>query len=192
MTDRDLAAVVLDALHEGIVPWRHPFNLEPELKPTFGKFFIGEPRSDAEADYGELDEIIQATGARVVHHWRVAKPRFDRIRDRIMMPPRSRFFSDRTYHACRIHEALHFVEAPNRVGWIGSNHQSELACEIGTGFLESYLRLPPDQDSANVNKYTPSWAMEITFDPAYLFDAVAQAERAVDYLLALKRRKEAA
>jgi antirestriction protein ArdC len=192
MNQRELASVVKEALYEGIVPWRHPFNVEPELKATFGKFVMGEPRSDAEADYGELDEIIRATGARVVHHWRVANPRFDRIRDRILMPSRSRFFSDRTYHACRIHEALHFVEAPNRVGWIGSNHQSELACEIGTGFLESYLRLPPDQDSANVNKYLPWWAMEITIDPAYLFDAITQAERSVNYLLDLRRHKEAA
>jgi antirestriction protein ArdC len=192
MNDRELASVVLDALYEGIVPWRHPFNMEPELKPTFGKFVMGEPRSDAEAYYGKLDEIIRATGARVVHHWRVKKPKFDRIRDRILMPPRSKFLSERTYHSCRIHEALHFVEAPNRVGWIGSSHQSELVCEIGTSFLEAYLRLPPDQDSANVNKYLPWWAMEITYDPAYLFDAIAQAERAVNYLLDLRHHKEAA
>ncbi len=192
MNDHDLAAIVLEALHEGIVPWRHPFNVEPELKPTFGKFVIGEPRSDAEADYGELDEIIRATGARVVHHWRVKKPRFDRIRDRILIPPRSRFWSESQYRATVIHEVLHHLEQPWRLGWIGSDGQSELVCEIGTSFVESRLQLPSDVEMANIRKWLPSWATSIKSSSAYLFDAIAQAERSVNYLLGLRRIKEAA
>jgi len=162
----------------------------PELAPTFGKFFTGEPLAEGEADYAELDAIIAATGAKVVTHWRVAKPRCDRPpRDRILLPPRSRFVSDRTYHASRIHEVLHFLEQPERVGWIGSDHQAELVCEVGTGFLESFLRLPPDQDNANIRKWLPAWTTGIQADADYLFDAVAQAERGVRYLLNLRQSK---
>ena len=88
--------------------------------------------------------------------------------------------------------ATQYLES-HGVGWIGSDHQSELVGEIGTGFLESYLRLPPDhRDQANCNKWLPKWAEGIKADSAYLFDAVAQAERAVSYLLDLRRRRKAA
>jgi len=190
MNDRELASVVLEVLAEDIVPWHFPFNIMPEFKALFGRFFVGEPVTEADADYSELDAILASTGARIVLHWRVSKPRCDRPpRDRILLPPRSRFFCDRTYHACRIHEVLHFLEQPERVGWIGRDDQSEMVCEVGTGFLESALRLPPDQDSANIVKWLPAWTEGIRANPAYLFDAVAQAERGVRYLLNLRQSK---
>lgn len=192
MNRRELAAAVLEALHEGIVPWRFPINVMPELAPTFGMFFTGEPQTEAEAVYAELDAIIAATGAKVTHHWRCVKPRYDRPPlDRILLPPRSRFWNERQYRATRIHEVLHYLES-HGVGWIGTDHQSELSCEIGTGFLEAHLRLPHDQDNTNIEKWLPMWTEGIGTDPAYLFDAVAQAERAVRYLLDLRRQRSAA
>ena len=189
---RELAAAVLEALQEGIAPWRHPYNVMPELAPTFGKFFTGEPLTEAEAEYGEVDSIIAAVGVKITHHWRCPKPRCDRPPlDRILMPPRSRFWNEAQYQATRIHEVLHYLES-HGVGWIGSDHQSELVGEIGTGFLESYLRLPPDRDTANIEKWLPLWAKGIEADPAYLFDAVVQAERATNYLLDLRHRRSAA
>ena len=194
MNDRELAAAALEALQEGIAPWRHPFNVMPELAPTFGKFFTGEPLAEGEADYAELDAIIAATGAKVTHHWRCVKPRYDRPPlDRILLPPRSRFWNQQQYQATRIHEVLHFLEASWRLGWIGSDHQAEMVAEIGTSFLESYLRLPTDpSDQANCNKWVGMWADGIEADPDYLIDAIEQAERAVRYLLDLRRVKEAA
>ena len=191
MDRRQLADVVIEALSEGIVPWRFRVNVMPEFEALFGMFFAGEPVTDA--NYAELDAILAATGAKITHHWRVPKPRCERPpQDRILMPPRSWFLNVSTFHASRIHEVLYFLEQPHRVGWIGSDHQSELVCEVGTGFLESHLRLPHDQDNTNISKWLSKWTKGIEASPAYLFDAVAQAERAVDYLLALKRRKEAA
>ena len=189
---RDLAAAVLEALHEGIVPWRFPINVMLELAPTFGMFFTGEPLAEAEADYGELDAIIAAVGVKITHHHRVVKPRYDRPPlDRILMPPRSRFWNERQYQATRIHEVLHYLES-HGVGWIGTDHQSELSCEIGTGFLEAHLRLPHDQDNTNIEKWLPKWAIGIEADPAYLFNAVAQAEESVRYLLDLRHRRREA
>ena len=190
MNDRELAAAVVEALQEGIAPWRHPFNVMPELAPTFGRFYRGEPLSEAEADYAELDGIIKATGAKVKHHWNCRKPRYYRLQDRIVMPLQSYFQTIAHYRGTLIHELLHHVE--HRVGWIGSDHQAEMVAEIGTGFIESYLQLPHDQDNSNCNKYLPMWAEGIEADPTYLFDAVAQAERATNYLLDLRRRRRAA
>ncbi len=191
MDRRQLAEAVIDGLTEGIVPWRYPTNITPEFKALFGKYFVGEPL--AEADYGELDAILAATGARITEHWRVKKPRCERPpQDRILMPPRSWFLSASTFHASRIHEVLHYLEAPHRVGWIGSDHQAELTAEIGTSFLESHLRLPHDLENANIFKWLAAWTSGVNASPAYLFDAAAQAERAVEYLLDLHRSKAAA
>jgi len=52
--------------------------------------------------------------------------------------------------------------------------------------------MPPDQDTANIRKWVSAWADGMKADPAYLTDAVAQAERAVRYLLDLLKKTEAA
>lgn len=193
MDRRIVAECVLESLRAGVVPWQHPANALPYFRDVFGAFIGGEPRGETEADYSELDEIIRATGVKIVHHWRVVKPRCDRPPlDRILLPPRSRFWNERQYQATRIHETLHYLEASWRLGWIGSDHQAEMVAEIGTGFLESYLRLPPDLLDTNIRKWLPAWTDGIRSDPDYLFDAVAQAGKAVRYLLDLRRMKEAA
>jgi len=194
MNDRELADLVLDSLQTGVgVPWRFPHNRLPEFSGLFGKFFTGEPLTEAEVSYDQLDEIIAATGARITHHWRCPKPRYDRpLLDRILLPPRSRFIDDRQYHAVRIHEVVHFLEHPWRAAWVGPADQGELIAECGTGFVESFLRLPHDTDNTNIARWLPKWVEGIKANPAYLFNAVAQAERSVNYLLDLHRRWAAA
>jgi antirestriction protein ArdC len=189
-TDRRvLADLVLQALRAGTVPWHYPTNAAPPFGPVFGAFSTGEPADEAAADYGELEAILAATGARIVHHRRVAKPRCERPPgERILLPPRAAFLDEPQYRATRTHEVLHYLEQPGRVGWIGSDHQAELVAEVGTGLLWSHLRLPPDRDVTNIDKWLPAWAAGVRADPAYLFDAVAQAGRAVAYLLALSGR----
>jgi antirestriction protein ArdC len=189
---RQLADLVLDSLRAGIVPWRYPHNRQPEFAPLFGTFFTGEPLTEAEVDYVELDAIIKATGAKIIHNGRSRKPRFHRLRDKIVLPLRSYFQNEAHYRATLIHEVLHYLEQPSRLGWIGSNHQSELVCEAGTGLLESCLRLPHDDDDTNIKKHLPKWAEGIEADPNYLFRAVAVAEFSVRYLLDLRRLKAAA
>jgi antirestriction protein ArdC len=189
---RKLANLVLESLRAGAVPWRFPYNRQPEFAPLFGTFFTGEPLTEAEVDYRELDDIIAATGARITHHWRCPKPRCDRPPlDRILLPPRSRFIDDRQYHAVRIHEVVHYLES-GRVGWVGSDHFSEFVAECATGFLESHLRLPHDQDNTNIQKWLPKWTEGIEANPACLHRAVDFADRSVNYLLDLRRRREAA
>jgi antirestriction protein ArdC len=190
---RELADRVLASLRAGTVPWRFPHNRLPEFAPLFGKFFTGEPLTEAEVNYGEAEAIIAATGAKVSHHWRVKKPRCERPpRARILLPPKSRFINDAQYIASKLHELIHYVEAPWFANWVGPADRGEMIAEVGTGFLESHLRLPHDQDNTNILKWLPKWIEGIRADSAYLFDAVAQAERSVNYLLDLRREKAAA
>lgn len=193
MTDPQLAELVIETLQAGVIPWQYPVNTFPQFRGLFGSFISGDPVSEAEADYGELDRIIKAIGVKIVRHGMVTKPRCERPpKERILLPPRNRFLSEPQYRATVIHEVLHVLEQPHRVGWIGSEHQAELVAEVGAGFVLSHLRLPPDLDRTNINKWLPAWENGIGADPAYLFDAVAQAVKATHYLLGLRRVKEAA
>ncbi len=186
---RQLAQEVLAFLQAGNPPWHYPFRRQPAFAPLFGRYGTGRPPAEGEVDYSEAEAVIKATGARISHHWRCRRPRCDRPPlDRILLPPRSRFLDEAQYVASKFHEVLHFVEQPWRAGWIGSDHQSELVAECGTGFLEAHLGLPHDTDFTNVEKWLPKWAEEIEANPCYLFDAVAQAERSVEYILGLYRR----
>lgn len=186
----EIARRFIDSIRAGDAPWKHPFNLLPEFEPFFGKFFGGEPQTVGEADYALVDSIIEAVGVKVRHYWNCRKPRYLREQDRIMLPLKSYFQDEAHYQTTRLHEVFHAVES--RTGWSGPGHQGELIAEAGTGMLLSHLRLPQDSDDTNINKFVAWWAMEVSFDPAYLFDAIAQAERSVNYLLGLRRLKEAA
>lgn len=193
MADRELAELVLDTIREAIIPWQYPVSGFPQFRALFGTFITGEPVSEAEADYGDLDRIIEAVGVKIVHHPKVKRPRCERPpKERILLPPRHRFLSEQQYRGSVIHEVLHALEQPHRVGWIGSDHQSELVAEVGTGFVLSHMRLPPDLDTTNIRRWLPAWTDGIKANPAYLYDAVAQAEKATRYLLSLRRDKEAA
>lgn len=172
------------------IEWLRAGNALPAFEPLFGKFFGGEPQSVAEAGYAPVDGIIEAVGVKVRHHWNCGKPRYLRDQDRIVLPLKSYFQDESHYQTTRLHEGFHAVES--RVGWIGPGHQGELIAEAGTGMLLSHLRLPHDADEKNVQKWLPWWAMEISFDPTYLFDAIAQAERSVKYLLDLGQQREVA
>jgi len=189
---RELADLTLASLRAGNVPWRFPHNRLPEFTPLFGQFFRDEPLTEAEVSYDELDEIIKATNAKIVHNGQSRKPRFHRLKDKIVMPVRSVFQNEAHYRASLIHELCHWLEMPGRVGWIGSDHQSELVCEAGTGMLESVLRLPHDQDDTNIRKHYPKWAEGIEADANYLIRAAAVAEFSVRYLLDLRSKKLAA
>jgi antirestriction protein ArdC len=164
------------------------FNAEQCFGPDCGKFLILNENKQ-EPDYTQAEAIIEATKADIRHHSRVKKPRYDRPpNDRIMLPPRSRFMDDAQYWATKFHEIFHWSEW--RVGWTGTPDLGELIAEIGTGYLESELGLPHDQDMTNHNKWLPTWVENIEKNPKYLFDAAAQAARAVDYVLGFTRVQE--
>jgi antirestriction protein ArdC len=185
---RELAQQVLLSLRAGNPPWHFPFSRQPTFAPLFGGYGTGQPPAEP-VDYSVAEEVIKATGARIIHHHRCHRPRCDRPPlDRILLPPRCRFINAAQYMASKFHEVLHHVEQPWRAGWVGSDHQGELVAECGTGFLEAHLGLPHDTDNTNIEKWLPKWAEQIEQRPDYLFDAVAQAERSVEYILGLYRR----
>lgn len=163
------------------------FNAEQCFGRTCGKYLI-LTENKQEPDYASAEAIVTATLANIHEHISVEKPLYDRPSDRILLPTRNNFLSDAQYWATKFHEVIHWTES--RIGWVGSVDQGELIAEIATGYLESELNLPHDLDTANHDRWMPTWIENIEKNPKYLFDAAAQAARAVDYILGFTKVQE--
>jgi Zincin-like metallopeptidase len=186
------AELVLEVLHNGEVPWRYPSSRLPEFAKLFGRFYSGPPQSYDRADYSDLDDVVRYLRIRTIHHWKRRTPMFDITLDRMLLPVRSSFSGDAHYHGARTHEVFHYLEQPWRLKWNRTDDKSELMAEIGIGLVESYFQLPPDLDDANIRFWLPKWTEEIRKDPEYLFEALTQSERSLQFLIDVQSKLEAA
>jgi antirestriction protein ArdC len=110
-------------------------------------------------------------------------------RDVIGMPPLAASNDAEAYAATLNHEAVHATAAPHRVGRDLSKRFKEaiaaeqLVAEIGAAILGAHLRLPPDHIRDHA-AYIENWMSILKADKRAFFHAAAQAQLAVDWLLA--------
>jgi antirestriction protein ArdC len=118
-------------------------------------------------------------------------------RDVIGMPPIAAFDSADSYAATLNHESVHATAAPHRVGRDLSRRYEqtiaaeELVAEIGAAILGAHLGLPPDH-IFNHAAYIESWMSILKSDDRAFLHAAAQAQKAVDWLLAKSPAPETA
>lgn len=111
-------------------------------------------------------------------------------KDVIGMPPIAAFDTAEDYAATLNHESVHATMAPHRVGRdMGkrfSKHviaAEELVAEIGASLLGAHLRLPPHHIYDHAS-YIGHWMKLLADDKRAFLTAAAQAQVAVDWLLA--------
>lgn len=111
-------------------------------------------------------------------------------RDVIGMPPIAAFDSAEDYAATLNHESVHATMAPHRVGRdMGKKFSGaaiaaeELVAEIGASLLGAHLRLPPHHIHDHAS-YIGHWMKLLAGDKRAFLTAAAQAQLAVDWLLA--------
>jgi antirestriction protein ArdC len=111
-------------------------------------------------------------------------------RDVIGMPPIAAFDTAEDYAATLNHESVHATLAPHRVGRdMGkkfSQHAlaaEELVAEVGASLLGAHLRLPPHHIHDHAS-YIGHWMKLLADDKRAFLTAAAQAQVAVDWLLA--------
>ena len=111
-------------------------------------------------------------------------------KDAIGMPPLSAFDTAEDYAATLNHESVHATMAPHRVGRdMGkkfSGHSlaaEELVAEIGACLLGAHLHLPPHHLHDHA-AYIGHWMKLLANEKRAFFAAAAQAQTAVDWLLA--------
>ena len=111
-------------------------------------------------------------------------------KDVIGMPPLAAFDSREDYAATLNHEAVHATGAAHRVGRDMSKRFSghalaaeELVAEIGASILGAHLSLPPEHLHDHAS-YIGHWMKLLKDDKRAFLAAAAQAQSAVDWLLA--------
>ncbi|MEQ1819336.1 MAG: ArdC-like ssDNA-binding domain-containing protein [Terricaulis sp.] len=111
-------------------------------------------------------------------------------KDVIGMPPIAAFDTAEDYAATLNHESVHATMAAHRVGRdMGkkfSQHAiaaEELVAEIGASILGAHLRLPPQHIHDHAS-YIGHWMKLLADDKRAFLTAAAQAQVAVDWLLA--------
>lgn len=111
-------------------------------------------------------------------------------RDVIGMPPAAAFDSAEDYAATLNHESVHATMAAHRVGRdMGKKFDrhaiaaEELVAEIGASILGAHLRLPPSHIHDHAS-YIGHWMKLLGDDKRAFLAAAAQAQLAVDWLLA--------
>lgn len=111
-------------------------------------------------------------------------------RDVIAMPPLAAFDTTESYAATLNHEAVHATGASHRVDRDLSRRFSnemlaveELIAEIGAAILGAHLRLPPAH-IVDHSAYIGHWMQILQNDKRAFLFAAAQAQAAVDWLLA--------
>ena len=111
-------------------------------------------------------------------------------KDVIGMPPVAAFDTAEDYAATLNHESVHATMAPHRVGRdMGKKFTQhaiaaeELVAEIGASFLGAHLHLPPHHIHDHAS-YIGHWMKLLSDDKRAFLTAAAQAQLAVDWLLA--------
>ena len=111
-------------------------------------------------------------------------------KDVIAMPPIAAFDTAEDYAATLNHESVHATMAPHRVGRdMGKRFTAralaaeELVAEIGASLLGAHLHLPPHHIHDHAS-YIGHWMKLLADDKRAFLTAAAQAQLAVDWLLA--------
>lgn len=111
-------------------------------------------------------------------------------RDEIVLPNRNVFLDTQSFLATQLHEMVHSTGHPDRLnrpltGRFGSPGYAmeELRAELGSFFIQNDLNLHFDAQHFNSHtKYLESWIGTLKKDPNELFRAIADAQKASDFL----------
>lgn len=111
-------------------------------------------------------------------------------KDEIVLPNRNAFLDTQSFLATQLHEMVHSTGHPDRLnrpltGLFGSPGYAmeELRAELGSFFIQNDLNLHFDAQHFNSHtQYLESWIGALEEDPNELFRAIADAQKASDYL----------
>ena len=131
------------------------------------------------------------------------KAAYSPLRDIIILPLRSQFYTDYDYQSTALHELGHATGHESRLNRDIHNSfgtpeyaYEELIAELTSCFMGEWVEAPmSDSDLGNHIGYVQGWIEKINNDKNYLFRAIKEAEKASDFmvekgkLLELKEKK---
>ncbi|SDN95114.1 hypothetical protein SAMN05216328_1446 [Ensifer sp. YR511] len=116
------------------------------------------------------------------------------------MPPIETFRDVESYYATLAHEEIHWAGAAHRLNRDLSRYakdrseraREELIAELGAVYLAADLGIAPEMEPRPDHaSYLASWLSVLKNDKRFIFQAAAQAQRAVAYLHDLQPTRRA-
>jgi len=156
--------------------------------------------TEFDPDFGPADNLIQATGAKIIHHGGRAFYQRPTPEDSwpnhsngdcIVLPLKETFDLPGAYYETAFHELGHWAEV--RTGWDHRKHgysMGELVAEMSASFVSAELGVPQGESLENHAAYLKSWLQGMKGDPSFLFKASTQASKVTDFLLGFVRKEE--
>lgn len=138
----------------------------------------------------EMAELFQESSACPIRETTEGKAYYTPGRDEIVLPVRNAFLDTQSFLATQLHEMVHSTGHPDRLnrpltGSFGSPKYAmeELRAELGSFFIQNDLSLHFDAQHLNSHtQYLESWIKALKEDPNELFRAIADAQKACDFL----------
>lgn len=157
------------------------------------------PGSDLEGEANTLESVDRfVTGTSAIIKDGQEGAFYHRKEDYIGMPERGRFHDTKTstateaYYSTLLHELIHWSGAENRLNREKGKKRGdseyayeELIAELGSAMLCATLGITAST-RADHAQYIDGWLKALKDDKRFIFSAASQAQKAVDYLMALQ------
>lgn len=128
------------------------------------------------------------------------KAYYNPIADKLNMPDIKQFTSAEEYYVTFFHEATHATGHKSRLNRDGVTKlnpfgsagysREELVAEMGASFLAAHVGINYDEITENSAAYLQGWLSALKADKKLIFKAAAEAQKATDYILGIKRKYE--
>jgi antirestriction protein ArdC len=174
--------------------WYSVFNVDQVEGGIADALRVGSPEAtltkpDLDERFKQADEMIQATGAKIVHRERLKECFYSSSKDFIQLPSRERCEPE-SYYSVALHELVHWTGHKSRLNrpTLGVSKDSqeyafeELIAEIGSAFTAARLGIPTVSRESTAH-YLKHWLKAMSLDSHYIVDAAKAASRASGYLL---------
>lgn len=138
----------------------------------------------------KAEELLQKSGASIEHQGE--KALYRPSKDLIIIPKKDRFSSPEAYYATALHELGHWTGHKDRLNREQPPYskdpktyaREELVAEISSMFVQPEVGLKmPDQHKEHHAAYVDYYIQILKKDPNEFFRAVADADKAADYVL---------
>ena len=139
----------------------------------------------------DMAEIFRLSSACPIRETNEGRAYYLPMKDEIVLPVRDAFLDTQSFLATQLHEMIHSTGHPDRLNRslstsFGSEDYAmeELRAELGSFFIQVDLNLHFDAQHFNSHtQYLESWIKTLKEDPNELFRAIADAQKACDFLM---------
>lgn len=168
--------------------------IHEQIKVRLDGYLVVLQDLNSEPDFDPAEQFIKSTKANI----RYAGDRayLDVMNDLVVVPEKRKFLSMADFYETVFHELVHWTQRADRVGvkvqeaGVDSYAFNELVAEIGACLLLIELGVPMADKMMDKSKaYVKNWLLRMSNDPKFIFDAAAQAGKAVDFLLGFVGRQ---